>query len=104
MKRSLIAAALSAFLLPVTAPVGAGQPDADRSSPGVVRGRLGAARAAPLVAAAHALRGWADGLGVDASEFVFEHVRRSIVGTHVRGRQYRGGVPVDGSWAAVHIV
>ena len=43
-------------------------------------------------------------LGVSASELNIEEVDRSISGTHVRGRQYRSGVPVDGTYFAVHFV
>ncbi|HVE62707.1 MAG TPA: M36 family metallopeptidase, partial [Mycobacteriales bacterium] len=43
-------------------------------------------------------------LGVDPAGFRFETVRRSLIGTHVRGREFRGGVPVDGTSAAVHVL
>jgi hypothetical protein len=51
-----------------------------------------------------ALERHAGSLGVDASSFRFESVRRSIIGTHVRGREVRGGIPVEGTSAAVHVI
>jgi hypothetical protein len=54
--------------------------------------------------ARHALRQYASRLHVSAADFRFESVRHSLVGVHVRGRQYRGAVPVDGTSVAVHIV
>jgi len=71
---------------------------------GVVRGHLGPAGGDPLVTARDALAQVADALGVDPSVFEAETVRESIVGTHVRGREFRGGVPVEDSSFAVHIV
>jgi hypothetical protein len=63
----------------------------------VVRGDLGAASGAPKEWAARALKAQAGRLGVDAGTFRFETVRTSLIGTHVRGRQYRGGLPIDGT-------
>ena len=72
---------------------------------GAVRGDLGPAiGATPRAAARAALDEAAGRLGVDASDIRFDSVRRSIVGLHVRGREYRGDVPVDGTSAAVDIV
>ena len=62
-----------------------------------VRGDLGAATGAPTSWAAKALRVHAGRLGVDASTYRFESVRTSLIGTHVRGRQFRGGVAVQGA-------
>ena len=71
----------------------------------VLRGDLGAADGASVRATARsALEQAATRLGVRASDFRFDSVRHSIVGVHVRGREYRAGVPVEGTWAAVHIV
>lgn len=42
--------------------------------------------------------------GVDASAYRFETVRTSLIGTHVRGRQFRGGLPVEGTEALVTAV
>ena len=72
---------------------------------GVLRGDLGpAVGATPRAAARAALARAAGRLGIDASDIRFDSVRRSMVGLHVRGREYRGGVPVDGTSAAVDIV
>ncbi len=72
---------------------------------GVVRGDLGPAGSADPVVAAHlALERMAPVLDVDAGRFGFDHVTQSAVGTHVRGREVRAGVPVDGTSATVHIV
>jgi hypothetical protein len=71
---------------------------------GVVRGDLGPAQGDPRAVAAEALAAQADRLGVDTGAFTFTSVRRSLVGTHIRGQQFRDGVAVLGSSAAVHIV
>jgi hypothetical protein len=93
-----LAFALGASVLPSSAGVAAA--DAD----GVLRGDLGSGAGAPFAVARGALAAHADRLGVDADSFRFETVRRSIVGVHVRGREFRGGVPVDATSAAVHVV
>ncbi|MCU1593584.1 MAG: hypothetical protein JWO12_976 [Frankiales bacterium] len=62
-----------------------------------VRGDLGPATGAPTSWAAKALRAQAGRLGVDASTFRWELVRTSLIGTHVRGRQFRGGLPIEGT-------
>jgi hypothetical protein len=67
------------------------------SSTTQVRGDLGAATGAPTAWAAKALRTQAGRLHVEASTFRFESVRTSLIGTHVRGRQYRGGLPIVGT-------
>ncbi|HVL94716.1 MAG TPA: M36 family metallopeptidase [Solirubrobacteraceae bacterium] len=54
------------------------------------------ATASPRAAARAAL----EARGADPQAFRFEHVRRSPVGTHVRGREVRDGVPV----ARTHVV
>jgi hypothetical protein len=63
----------------------------------VVRGALGPAAGAPQRWAAKALRDHAERLGVDASAYRVESVRTSLIGSHVRGRQFRGDVPVQGT-------
>jgi hypothetical protein len=63
----------------------------------VVTGDLGAATGMPQRWALAALRAQESRLGVDASAYRVELVRTSLIGTHVRGRQYRGGVPVEGT-------
>ncbi|CAB4698262.1 MAG: hypothetical protein F2667_04145 [Actinobacteria bacterium] len=70
-----------------------------------VRGDLGAATGAPKVWARRVLEAYADRLGVDADSVRWELVRDSLIGTSVRGRSYRGGVPVLGTdvlVAAIH--
>ncbi|MCW2605451.1 MAG: putative neutral metalloprotease [Frankiales bacterium] len=61
-----------------------------------VLGDLGPARGAAASWARRALAAQADRLGVDPSAFVVDSVRTSLLGTHVRGTQVRGGVPVRG--------
>ena len=51
--------------------------------------------------ATRALQQQAGRLGVDAGAFRWEVVRHSLIGTHVRGRQYRGGLPIAGTEALV---
>ncbi len=43
-------------------------------------------------------------LDVDADAFHFDHVTTSALGFHVRGAEYRGGVAVTGTSAAVHVI
>lgn len=69
-----------------------------------VRGDLGPATGAPTAWAARALRAQAGRLGIDASTFRLEVVRTSLIGTHVRGRQYRGGVPIRGTEVLVSAI
>ena len=54
--------------------------------------------------AKHILQRFERDLGVEASTFEIDDVKRSIAGVHVRGRQYRGGVPVEGTGFAVSYV
>lgn len=80
------------------------EPRIDYVGGGVVYGDLGAVtpdatQSARTAFAAHARR-----LGVDPGAFRFESVRQSLIGTHVRGREERDGVPVADTWAAVHVV
>ena len=110
MRTRAAAAAIAAGLVLAVTPALAGSgrgpaaPSVDFAGNGVVRGALGAASGTPTQAATAALRRYAGRLGVDAAAFRFESVRTSLVGTHVRGREFRGGVPVAGTAAAVHIV
>ncbi len=62
-----------------------------------VRGDLGPATGTPTTWAARALRAQAGRLGVQAGAYRLESVRTSLIGIHVRGRQYRGDVPVHGA-------
>lgn len=103
MNRLLTALTLVVALAAGAAPAGA-TPSIEFAGGGVVRGDLGPAVGDPWTAARTALERYQDRLGVDADGFVFESVRRSIVGVHVRGREYRGGIPVDRTSAGVHVV
>lgn len=67
----------------------------------VAHPRAALATGAPRAWAARALRTDTGRLGVDASAVRWELVRHSIIGTHVRGREYRDGVPVAGTYALV---
>ncbi len=69
-----------------------------------VRGDLGAATGAPTSWAAKALRAHAGRLGIDASDYRLETVRTSLIGTHVRGREFRDGVAVHGTDALVSAI
>jgi hypothetical protein len=76
----------------------------EASSAHQVRGDLGEAKGAPTAWAAKALRAQARRLGIDAAAYRLESVRTSLIGTHVRGRQYRGDVPVLGADVLVSAV
>jgi len=106
MSRMRVAALLVVVLAAGLLPAGAGSasPAPAASTGGVLRGDLGPASGAPLAWARHTLAAHASQLNVDATAFRFESVRRSIVGVHVRGREFRGGVPVELTSAAVHAV
>lgn len=84
--RSRLGLALAASLLVPALPVLASAPSDAPAAPGNARE---VARAALADA------------GFDAGAFRFETVRTSPLGTHVRGRAVRGGVPVAGSAALV---
>jgi hypothetical protein len=72
---------------------------------GAVRGDLGPADASrPFSAASSALQTYGPTLGVEAETFRFDAVRTSPIGVHVRGRQIRGGLPIDGASAGVDII
>ena len=71
---------------------------------GVLRGDLGAASAHAVETALAALERFDSRLGAEEASFEVDSVRHSIIGTHVRGREVRGGVPVEGTSAAVHVV
>ena len=66
-----------------------------------LRGDLGAANGSPHGWAARALSAYATQLGVTADDYRWEQVRHTPVGVTVRGRQYRGGLPVAGTDALV---
>lgn len=72
---------------------------------GVLQGDLGPAPPGPPLAVAPEILGEHAGtLRLDADRFRFEDVRHSRLGTHVRGHEVRGGVPVMATSAAVHVV
>lgn len=110
--RHLAALSLTAGLLVAAAPLPDGAGDATAvvgellpSAAGVIAGDLGPAPdGAPLDMAGTVLAAHASQLGVTPSDFAFDHVRTSDLGTHVRGAEVRGGVPVHGTSAAVHVV
>jgi hypothetical protein len=101
---------LALVALAVTAPALTGAATASTAAPnaivrqGELAGDLGSGAGAPMAVARTALGASAARLGVDANAFRFERVRHSLIGTHVTGREVRGGVPVDGTWAGVHIL
>jgi hypothetical protein len=108
MKRTcallVISLATVMTIVPGSASGGRAQPAPSKRG-GVVTENLGPAIGrSPRGAARAALERAATRLGVDSSDLRFDSVRRSIVGVHVRGREYRNGVPVEGTSAVVHIV
>ena len=121
-RRLLLAACSLALLAPTAAVVTAAGPGATAApqapyalsaeditgaddSPGrSLLGRYGAATGSPRAWASRALEAHADRLGIDASAVRWELVRHSEVGTHVRGREHRGGVPVRGTDVLVSAV
>ncbi|MFN2526899.1 MAG: M36 family metallopeptidase [Actinomycetota bacterium] len=72
------------------------------AGPRTLRGDLGPAGVDARETARGLVRRYAARLGVEAEAFRFESVQQSLIGIHVRGREFRGGVPVDGSAVAVH--
>jgi Zn-dependent metalloprotease len=99
----LLAAALVSVALPAMA-AQQGTTRIDLLADHVAYGDLGPAKGDPRAVAASALRRYAARLGVEASRFRFDTVRQSPMGTHVRGTEVRGGVPVAGTAALVTIV
>ena len=107
MNRRLLAGLAAAAVLTAGLPALAGTTAPariDLVADHAVFGDLGAARGDARAVAANALRAQARRLGVDASRFRLDLVRRSPAGTHVRGTEVRGGVPVDGTYVLVSIV
>ena len=105
MNRRLLAGLAAATLLSVALPATAGPAPAriDLRVGSAVYGDLASGKGDPRAVAATALRTYAGALGVDAGGFRFDTVRRSPIGTHVRGAEYRGGVRVDATHALVTI-
>ena len=107
MNRRLLAGLAAAAVLATGLPALAGSTAPARialATPNAVYGDLGSAHGDARTVAARALRSYAAKVGVDASRFRLDTVRRSLAGTHVRGTEVRGGVPVDGTYALVSIV
>ena len=107
MTQRPLAALAAAAVLVATGPAlagGATPARIDLAASHVVLGDLGPATGDPYAVAARALRAYAPRLHVDASRFRFDTVRHSLVGTHVRGTEVRGGVPVEGTSALVSLV
>ena len=71
---------------------------------GIIRGDLGPAPGGTVTAATAALERFGERLGSGEASFAIDSVRQSVIGTHLRGREMRRGVPVDESSAAVHVV
>ncbi|HVF04349.1 MAG TPA: M36 family metallopeptidase [Frankiaceae bacterium] len=106
MNRRILAGVTAAALASVALPATAGSQPLGRIesvSDGVVYGDLAPAKGDPLAVAAKALRTYAGPLGVDARDFRFDSVRKSLIGVHVRGAEVRGGVPVERTHALVTI-
>lgn len=105
----LIPLALPAILTAVVA-VGAGaQTTTSGKLPlevgsGTVYGDLGPASADVKATALSALNRFGSQLHIDAARLQPETVRHSILGTHVRGRSFAHGLPIDGSAWLVSIV
>jgi len=100
-----LAASLTVAAAPAPSPGHLGEATAASPTRGVLRGDLGTPSAAdPLVAASMTLARHAGELGIDSAAFAFSDVVESPLGTHVHGREFRGGVAVLGSSAAVHTV
>jgi hypothetical protein len=99
----LAAATAVSLTLPAVAAPRADTTRIDLLTESVVYGDLGPARGDAKAVAARALAAYDDRLGVDAARFRFDSVRHSLIGTHVRGSEQRGGVPVAGTDALVTI-
>lgn len=102
--RRFMLPALASLVLVSAAP--ATEPSIRVSSEGrgVLRGDLGPASSTAAATARSALERFDSRLGAEGASFGIDSVRYSLIGIHVRGREVRGGVPVDGTSAAVHIV
>ena len=107
MNRRLLAGLAAAAVMSAGLPALAGSTAPariDLVSRNAVYGDLGPASGDARTVAARALRAYAAKVGADASRFRLDTVRHSLIGTHVRGTEVRGGVPVDGTYALVSIV
>ncbi|HEU0130621.1 MAG TPA: M36 family metallopeptidase [Mycobacteriales bacterium] len=107
MNRRLLAGLAASAVVAAALPALAGSAPATRIdllTAHTAYGDLGPGRGDPRAVAATALRTFAGRLHVDAARFRFDTVRTSPMGTHVRGTEVRGGVPVAGTGAVVTIV
>jgi len=100
----MLAMGVAGAAMPAVATSGPSAARVEYAANGVVRGDLGPAAGAPRAVATRALAAQAGRLGIRPADFRFETVRTSMIGTHVRGREHRGGVPVVGTAVAVHLV
>ena len=103
MRRFMLPVLTSLILVSATSSADGGIRVASQGH-GVIRGDLGSPNGGPRATAAFALGRFGGLLGAGGALFGTDSVRSSIIGTHVRGREIRAGVPVDGTSAAVHIL
>lgn len=104
MRRFLLPAFATLLLVSSMTPTGADSTKVTSVGDGVIRGDLGPASGSALATATTALDRFAGRLGAAGATFGSFTIRRSIIGTHVRGREVRDAIPVDGTSAAVHVV
>src|SRR5688572_32167706 len=102
--RRLSFAALASLILVSASSASTGSIRVTSEGRGIIRGDLGPAAGGAVATATAALDRFGDRLGAGDASFAIDSVRHSIIGTHVRGREVRGGVPVEGTSAAVHVV
>jgi Fungalysin metallopeptidase (M36) len=102
--RRFMLPALASLILVSAAPAAGPSIRVASEGRGVLRGDLGPASAGVLDTARAAVERFDSRLGAEGADFGIDSVRHSLIGAHVRGREVRGGVPVDGTSAAVHIV
>ena len=103
MRRFMLPALASLLLISAT-PSTTGSIKVTSEGRGVLRGDLGPARGNLEAMALAALDRFSQRLGAGEATFGIDSVRRSIIGTHIRGREVRGGVPVEATSAAVHVI
>jgi hypothetical protein len=94
----------SLMLVSASSPVSGSSIRVTSEGGGVIRGDLGPASDGALATATAALERFATRLGAGDATFGDYSIRHSIIGTHIRGREVRDGVPVEGTSAAVHII
>ena len=101
---ALLGLALVSSTVPVSAGASAGVEKNQDVTGGTATLRGLEARSSFRATAQAVLRTTAADLGVATSGLRIDEVDHSISGVHVRGRQYRDGVPVDETNFAVHFV